>query len=99
MQININEELMTLSDATRYAPRRNGKKVHVSTIYRWSTLGCRGVVLETLQAGSTRVTSREALSRFFARLTADVQGHAVEARTEQAADELRVSQELDAAGI
>ena len=38
-----------------------GREVHVSTIYRWATAGCRGVVLETLQVGGTRCTSAEAL--------------------------------------
>lgn len=46
------------------------KRIHVATWYRWSTRGCRGVVLETLQCGATRCTSLEAISRFFAALTA-----------------------------
>ncbi|WP_422927034.1 DUF1580 domain-containing protein [Singulisphaera sp. PoT] len=42
----------------------------MSTIYRWSTSGCRGVVLETIQIGGSRWSSREALQRFFEELTA-----------------------------
>jgi hypothetical protein len=49
--------------------RRRGRKTHVSTLYRWATAGCRGVILETIQVGATRCTSREALQRFFERLT------------------------------
>jgi Protein of unknown function (DUF1580) len=49
--------------------RRRGRKTHVSTLFRWSTAGCRGVVLETIQVGGTRCTSREALQRFFERLS------------------------------
>ena len=49
--------------------RRMGRKIHVSTFYRWGTAGCRGVRLETIQIGATRCTSREALQRFFERLT------------------------------
>ena len=45
--------------------RRRGRKTHVSCVYRWSTAGCRGVVLESIQVGGTRCTSREALQRFF----------------------------------
>ena len=66
------ETLISLTEATKGLPRRRrGKKPHVSTLYRWSTAGCRGVVLETLQVGGTRCTSKEALARFFRRLTAD----------------------------
>jgi Protein of unknown function (DUF1580) len=53
--------------------RRRGRKTHVSTLFRWSTAGCRGVVLETIQVGGTRCTSREALQRFFERLSQPVQ--------------------------
>jgi hypothetical protein len=44
-------------------------RTNISTLYRWSTIGCRGVVLETIQIGATRCTSREALERFFAALS------------------------------
>lgn len=64
------EALVALSVVPRYLPRRRGgKKPHVSCIYRWTTSGCRGVVLESVQVGGTRCTSREALARFFERLT------------------------------
>lgn len=64
------EELITLTAACKLLPaRRRGKKPHVSTLYRWSSVGCRGVVLEILQVGGTKCTSREALARFFQRLT------------------------------
>lgn len=64
------ESLMSLATAASLLPeRRSGKRPHVSCIYRWTQTGCRGVVLESVQVGGTRCTSREALSRFFARLT------------------------------
>jgi len=46
---------------------------HSKTVYAWTTRGCRGAVLETIQVGGTRCTSREALQRFFEHLT--VRGH------------------------
>jgi hypothetical protein len=49
--------------------RRRGKRINVSTLYRWATVGCKGIVLETIQVGGTRCTSREALQRFFERLS------------------------------
>ena len=70
MSITIDETIISLADAAKELPqRRRGRKTHVSCLYRWSTLGCRGVVLETLQCGGTRCTSREALQRFFERLS------------------------------
>jgi hypothetical protein len=63
------ERLITLREAVAMLPRRRaGKKVHVSTLYRWTLHGIRGVRLESLQCGGTRVTSVEALERFFRRL-------------------------------
>lgn len=64
------ETLITLNDAARLCPaRRRGKRTHLSCLYRWSNAGCRGVVLETIQVGGTRCTSKEALVRFFEALT------------------------------
>jgi Protein of unknown function (DUF1580) len=70
MPITVDEHIITLADVAMELPRRRrGRKTHVSCIYRWSTVGCRGVVLETLQVGATRCTSREALQRFFEQLS------------------------------
>lgn len=64
------ETLISLSDAAKSLPRRRvGKRPHISCLYRWSTVGCRGAVLETIQVGGTRCTSREALARFLQQLT------------------------------
>ena len=64
------EYILSLKEAARFLPvRRAGKRPHVSCIYRWTTSGCRGVILESLQIGGTRCTSREALARFFEQLT------------------------------
>src|SRR3954452_8925753 len=65
------ESLLTLAQAAEQLPRRRkGRKTHISTLYRWTTAGCRGVRLETIQVGATRCTSREALQRFFEGLSA-----------------------------
>jgi Protein of unknown function (DUF1580) len=71
---SLTEALLSLAHAAENLPRRRrGRKTHVSTLYRWATVGCRGVVLETIQVGATRCTSREALQRFFERLSQPVQ--------------------------
>ena len=70
MSITIEEAKISLADAAKDLPRRRrGRKTHVSCLYRWSRSGCRGVVLETIQIGGTRCTSKEALQRFFERLS------------------------------
>jgi hypothetical protein len=64
------ETLISLTEAAKSVPRRRrGRKTHLSTLYRWATVGVRGVVLESLQCGGSRVTSREALQRFYERLS------------------------------
>ena len=64
------ETVVSLTETARSLPtRRGGKKPHVSCLYRWTTTGCRGVILESIQVGGTRCTSREAVARFFRRLT------------------------------
>jgi hypothetical protein len=69
--VSLSESLVSLTQASKLLPaRRKGKRPNVATLYRWSTAGCKGVVLETTQVGGTRCTSREALGRFFDRLSA-----------------------------
>src|SRR5262245_32119544 len=64
------EAPLPLRQAARLLPsRRAGKPTHVATLYRWAQRGLRGVRLETLQVGGTLCTSREALQRFFERLS------------------------------
>ena len=64
------EELISLKDACQLLPRRRrGRKPSFSTIWRWALHGARGVKLETLRVGGTLCTSREALQRFFDKLS------------------------------
>jgi len=58
------EQAITLAEAANHVPKRNGKKVHYSTLYRWSTKGARGRVLESRLVGGIRYTTVEALQRF-----------------------------------
>lgn len=65
------EKPITMAEAAGLLPRRRaGKKCSATTIYRWTTRGLHGVVLESVQIGATRCTSAPALNRFFASLTA-----------------------------
>lgn len=73
------EEVLTFPQATKRLPHlRSGKKLHISTIWRWTVAGKKcpdGSVtrLETIKIGGSTCTSLEALQRFFTRLTGDRQ--------------------------
>ena len=96
------ETLLSLTEAAKSLPaRRAGKRPHVRCLYRWSTAGCRGVILETIQVGGTRCTSKEALARFFRRLTtgdaADVPATRSVAQRQRAAE--KAMRDLERAGM
>jgi Protein of unknown function (DUF1580) len=75
------ETLLTFSQAAFEQPcRRQGKRVSTVTLWRWATRGSGGVILETLQTPSGRVTSREAIARFFLALTEQRQASSSSAR-------------------
>lgn len=58
------EELIALTDVPKRLPRRRGKKVHYSTVYRWATKGSRGKKLESRLIGGVRYTTQAALQDF-----------------------------------
>lgn len=90
----ISETVISLVDATKLLPaRRSGKRPHISCLYRWTSSGCRGVILESLQVGGTRCTSHEALARFFERLT-HTEGEPVSVRS--VAERRRASEQVAA---
>ncbi|MDY0169429.1 MAG: DUF1580 domain-containing protein [Thermoguttaceae bacterium] len=63
------EQVKTLTEAANLIPRRRqGKRCHRATIFRWTRDGLKGVKLESIPIGGTRCTSVEAIKRFFARL-------------------------------
>jgi hypothetical protein len=73
MPIDIRTEpLLSLTQAAKlpiFASRRSGRPINVSTLWRWSTTGIRGIRLETIKAGGTRATTLAAIERFFRTLT------------------------------
>jgi len=73
----MHESLVPLAEAAKLVPpRRSGKPAHASTMFRWAAGGLKGVKLEVVQVGGTKRTSREALLRFFSKLTlAERSGH------------------------
>jgi hypothetical protein len=71
------ERIVTLTEAAKLLPSRP----NVATLWRWRTAGIRGVKLETMMIGGRRVTSREKLDTFFARVTAAADGEPVRVET------------------
>ena len=60
------EQLIPLAEITALLPARpTGKRIHRTTIYRWTTVGVCGVRLSYTQVGATRCTTRSALTEFF----------------------------------
>jgi hypothetical protein len=58
--------MISLHDVPRLLPRtKPGRKIAISTVYRWTAKGIKGVRLETIQVGGRRCTSKQALERFF----------------------------------
>lgn len=64
------ENLVPLRCVPGRLPKRpNGKRIHISAVYRWTDSGIRGVVLESIRVGGITFTSLEAIQRFAERLT------------------------------
>jgi hypothetical protein len=95
------ETLIALADWPERLPRRRGgRKAHRSTIHRWCSVGCRGVVVEVVQVASTKCASPAAMCRFFAAVAAAAPANPQPARTprQRQRDIDRADRELDAAG-
>lgn len=55
------EDVLSLSEAAKALPGKTSS----STVWRWATVGYRGVLLDTLRIGGRIFTSRRALQCFF----------------------------------
>lgn len=69
--ITISEERMIpISVLPSALPERShGRRLHVSSCYRWITHGVCGVVLESIRIGGATYTSHEAIQRFAERMS------------------------------
>lgn len=73
------EKLVPIRMVPKLLPRQpNGKRLHISAVYRWMERGRKGVRLEWIKVGGRRYTSREALQRFSEACTEAEQGSHVE---------------------
>jgi hypothetical protein len=94
------EQMLSLKMAARLIPGRDGKPVHLSTIWRWILKGRRGVKLESIVIGGSRFTSREAMTRFIEALNPEQQPVGTIRTSQQRlrASE-RAAEDLERAGI
>lgn len=73
------EQLVPIRMVPKLLPRHpNGKRLHISAVYRWMERGRKGVHLEWIKIGGRRYTSREALQRFSEACTEAEQGSRLE---------------------
>lgn len=59
-----NESVLSLAEAAASLPKLDGRRPHVSSLWRWCRKGLRGVRLEYVRIGQRLCTSAEALDRF-----------------------------------
>ncbi|GAA4465472.1 DUF1580 domain-containing protein [Novipirellula rosea] len=58
----LTEDLITLNEAVKEIPTHP----HLSTVWRWHKRGINGIKLETIKIGSNILTTKQAITRFFA---------------------------------
>ncbi|MGE5610671.1 MAG: DUF1580 domain-containing protein [Bacillota bacterium] len=79
----LDEGLITIAQAAKLVPGRNGKSSHFCRVYDWVLHGTAGGIrLEAVRCGGVWYTSKPALRRFFERATeAKLTGKAPAMRT------------------
>ncbi len=90
------ETIITLGEACRLVPPRG---ISTACMARWIVTGVRGAVLETIRIGGRRLTSREALGRFFAAQNRDQTPVAVISPKQRRRQAETADRQLQEAGI
>lgn len=67
-RISLDEEMITLTQAACLLPKIDGRKVAVSTLWRWCHGGLRGLTLPYVRVGRKVCTTHRALLEFFTKL-------------------------------
>lgn len=94
-----NEQTLRLQDARKlkWLKGRDGERLSLDSIRRWSLRGLKGVVLESTKIGNTTYTSVEAILRFLARINKQEIPPAVPVVHRQ--QQVAAEKKLDEAGI
>ena len=96
------EQPLPLALLSREVTNRDGDRgINVSTMFRWIQRGVKGVRLETVMIGGIRMSSREALARFFQATTRAANGEAPAVSTPKQRERAiaEAAAELQASGI
>jgi Protein of unknown function (DUF1580) len=94
------EHLILPREVPKYLPKSAGKKVSLATVYRWFQVGIAGVRLERVYIGPTAYSSKEALTRFFQRITEAKSGDRAYKPTKgERHNSDAIDRELEAAGL
>jgi len=94
-----NEKLVSMSEARKAVQARTGRRLDVSTLWRWAMRGVHGVRLEHIRAGRELRTSREAIERFYSRLADAYLNERSPATSITSATHAAAEKELAAAGL
>ena len=71
MAISVeHDRLIPLRNTPSYVQKFTGRRVHLSTVFRWRLRGIAGVTLETISIGGQTYTTVEAILAFFKESTA-----------------------------
>lgn len=65
----LDEELINIKMIPDILGLRNGKKIHLSSVYRWVRTGLSGVKLQSVIIANERFTTKQALNRFWVKVT------------------------------
>ena len=93
------EALVPLRDVPDLLPSRQGRKLHVSTAYRWAQRGVGGRRLETVQIGGQTYTSREALDRFAIQPEVTGSGRPTSSQRQRLHEQEQAEHEADSLGL
>jgi hypothetical protein len=95
------EEILRLHDARNlpWLKGRDGGRVDVGTLRRWSLKGVKGTVLETIRIGNTTYTSVAAILTFIERLSNGKPAGTLRPTTEHRRAIAAADKRLDDAGI
>ena len=70
---SLDEGYITLKEAAKLFPgHEEDKPICLQAIYRWSTKGLKGILLQTVQLGSKRCTKQEWIDEFIKKLTEQI---------------------------
>jgi hypothetical protein len=97
----VNDRLIVLAEVPKILPRKSGgKRLNLSTVYRWVQRGVNGKRLEAVRLGGVYYTSSEALQRFAeSPFASDQSTENPRHRPDRDAAFTKASRELDELGI